>query len=407
MEKYAELIVKDFRAVAEADITLNGITVVAGNNGCGKSSLSKLLYYIYHYANAYENIIKDIVHKSISEYCDALGTLWYLSSEQNKEEEFLDYLEKNFSKYKGTRYNIRVEKKRYVTDGEKSYLQSLTGVDSIDITNCSNILFNNITQKINYLDTDINNRRYDWFADKVAEQFAVGELNNIRLNEFGEGIFGEGIKKLPEIQYINKIVYVESPINFGREKMSADYVNELNELAKQPPLKEFAGSGINEMIRNGVMNGDSLFQKELFSGGFKYQRNDGKIFNLLDCATGIKSFAIIQMLLKNGFIGKDTMMILDEPESHLHPQWIVEYANLIVLLHKQLGTKFFIATHSTDMVSAIRYISEKEECLNNVSFYLADDCDDGRYIYRSLNNDIEPIFESFNKSYKKLDEYAA
>ena len=218
------------------------------------------------------------------------------------------------------------------------------------------------------------------------------------MEEFGETIFGEGTKNLPEIQYVKKIAYVESPINFGRDKMPIDYVNELNELAKQPPLREYAGSSINDIISRGVMNGDSTFDKEFFSGGFKYKRNDGKIFDLLECATGIKSFAILQMLLKNGFIGKETMLILDEPESHLHPQWIVEYANLIVLLQKQLGTKFFIATHSTDMVSAIRYIAEKEDCLKNVSFYLADELQDGKYSYKDLQNDIEPIFESFNKS---------
>lgn len=406
MEKYAELIVKDFRAISDADITLNGITVVAGNNGCGKSSLSKLLYYIYHYANDYESIATNIVKKHISEYCDALGTLWHIASEQNQEDVFLEYLEKNFSKYKGTRYNITVTKKRYVTDSEKNDLKNLTDVEHIDITNCSYILFERITQKINYFDSDINNRRYDWFAEKVEDKFAVNELKNVHMEEFGETIFGEGTKNLPEIQYVKKIAYVESPINFGRDKMPIDYVNELNELAKQPPLREYAGSSINDIISRGVMNGDSTFDKEFFSGGFKYKRNDGKIFDLLECATGIKSFAILQMLLKNGFIGKETMLILDEPESHLHPQWIVEYANLIVLLQKQLGTKFFIATHSTDMVSAIRYIAEKEDCLKNVSFYLADELQDGKYSYKDLQNDIEPIFESFNKSYAKLDEYA-
>ena len=145
------------------------------------------------------------------------------------------------------------------------------------------------------------------------------------------------------------------------------------------------------------MNGDSIFDDKFFSGGFKYKRNDGKIFDLLDCATGIKSFAILQMLLKNGFLGKDTMLVLDEPESHLHPQWIVEYANLIVLLQKQIGVKFFVATHSSDLVSAVRYIAEKENCLKNVSFYLAEENVDGKYSYRDLYTDIEPIFESFNK----------
>ena len=35
---------------------------------------------------------------------------------------------------------------------------------------------------------------------------------------------------------------------------------------------------------------------------FTYKRDDGSVFNLLDCATGIKSFSIIQLLLKSGRI---------------------------------------------------------------------------------------------------------
>lgn len=51
MDKIVELSVEDFKAVKKADISLNGITVVSGINGCGKSSLSQLLYYSFYYAN--------------------------------------------------------------------------------------------------------------------------------------------------------------------------------------------------------------------------------------------------------------------------------------------------------------------------------------------------------------------
>ena len=34
-----------FRAINKADILIEGITLVAGENGCGKSTLSKLLYF--------------------------------------------------------------------------------------------------------------------------------------------------------------------------------------------------------------------------------------------------------------------------------------------------------------------------------------------------------------------------
>ena len=115
------------------------------------------------------------------------------------------------------------------------------------------------------------------------------------------------------------------------------------------------------------------------------------------------------MLLNNGSINKNTLLIIDEPEAHLHPQWIVEYARLIVLMHKHIGTKFFLASHSTDFVSAIKYIATKENCLESLSYYLSEEDKDNPYTYnyRSLNTDIEPIFESFNKSFSLIEEYGA
>jgi len=147
-----------------------------------------------------------------------------------------------------------------------------------------------------------------------------------------------------------------------------------------------------------------LYEDDII-GSFKYKRLDGTEFGLAECATGIKSFAILQLLLKNLFLDETALLIIDEPEAHLHPQWIVEYANLIILLQKHLGVKFFIASHSTDKVSAIRYISEKEGILDSVSFYAAKEANDNLYEFQNLGTDIEHIFESFNKSYDALEHY--
>lgn len=52
------------------------------------------------------------------------------------------------------------------------------------------------------------------------------------------------------------------------------------------------------------------------------------------------------------------------------------------------------------MVSAIKYISEKEKVQDKVSFYVANEKSKHKYTYSYLENDIEPIFESFNKSFE-------
>ena len=101
------------------------------------------------------------------------------------------------------------------------------------------------------------------------------------------------------------------------------------------------------------------------------------------------------------------MLEIDEPETNLHPSWVVEFAHLLVLIHKNLGTKILITSHHPDMVSAIRYISEKEGLLENTNFYLAEPVDDSNmYEYKDLKCDIDPVFESFNKSFDMLQKYA-
>ena len=132
---------------------------------------------------------------------------------------------------------------------------------------------------------------------------------------------------------------------------------------------------------------------------------DGLIIELADSATGIKSFAILQMLLSHGLLNDKTLLILDEPEAHLHPQWIVEYARVLVLLNKRLGVRFMLASHNPDMVSALRYISEKEETLDDLNFYLSEEVENQQYIFRDLGVDIEPIFDSFNVAFDKISRY--
>jgi hypothetical protein len=77
-----------------------------------------------------------------------------------------------------------------------------------------------------------------------------------------------------------------------------------------------------------------------------------------------------------------------------------------VLLNKYLGVKFFLASHNPDMVSAIRYISEKEQILDVVNFYIArKESNSFVYNYDFLGKEIDPIFESFNISIDRINQY--
>lgn len=56
---------------------------------------------------------------------------------------------------------------------------------------------------------------------------------------------------------------------------------------------------------------------------------------------------------------RDALIIVDEPELHLHPQWQQTLLNLFVRLSKETGNQFLLTTHSPAFVSpsSIQYVS--------------------------------------------------
>jgi hypothetical protein len=58
-------------------------------------------------------------------------------------------------------------------------------------------------------------------------------------------------------------------------------------------------------------------------------------------------------------------------------------------------------------VSAIKYIGEKEEVDNNLNFYFSQKEDNSfTYSYLQTGTDIEAIFESFNLSIERMNQYS-
>ena len=438
MNSIAELHIKDFRAIKQADIHINGITVVSGINGSGKSTLSKLLYYAFRNANSFEELTLHSLNTQLRPYLNVLEQLSSIyihypryfhisgtsSRVSNRRVLRRDYTLSSISETSFYIEEIRELCNRFVeldslmkAEGSSAMSERLNMILRSTLKNTDpkqtlkhllDELVHRIHEHIQKAEVMLAERPYRILRNSIESSFDASIPKNIVLQEYGDYILGEKITNVPLPHYIKKVVYIDTPMVIGMETYPGQpsYWKELNDLLKLPPRRGYKRT-INNFIKEEILKGDASFDYDLFSGGFKYKRLDGKEFDLLECATGIKSFSLLQMLLKNLYLDENTLLIIDAPEAHLHPQWIVEYARLIILLHKKLGVKFFIASHSTDMVSAIRYISEKDKCLSSVSFYVAEEDTNKKdsYIFKSLGHDIEPIFESFNKSFKALDKY--
>lgn len=390
-----------FRAVNKADLIIDGITLVAGENGCGKSSISKLLYFLYKTVSNYDFLVKKKLFSSLQDILRFLDIVQQELTFSLKDRNLRDEYRREISELKRGLYDsefledelnnwIRVVDKIeqiYTSSDLKSINPSVIGKsvrlkyiirDILKIENTDDEFSESfpkikvlIERRFKEAINKIKLRPTSLFIEELKSVFSDGDLpKKFEVLEFDDLIVALDKNNLSIPYSIQNAIYIDTPMMISVEDSHNEHWNDLNELLLEKGNKT---SKFSNIISNEIIQGDVVVEEGIYSADdFKFRRNDGSVFNLLDVATGIKSFSILQLLLKNGILTDKTLLIIDEPESNLHPQWIIEYARIIVMLNKELGVKFFLASHNPDMVSAIRYISEKEGVLENANFYLAE-----------------------------------
>ena len=135
---------------------------------------------------------------------------------------------------------------------------------------------------------------------------------------------------------------------------------------------------------------------EFTSTGYYYVQNGNKL-KMSNLATGSKLFSILKVLLEKGDINSETMLILDEPEAHLHPEWQNAFAEVIVLLVKEAGTKVLLTTHSPNFMLAIDANMRKYGIEEETNFYQTKFTENGLVEYQCANDDIGEIYAGFLK----------
>lgn len=428
MSKY-RLKLQNYKAIKSADIEFGGITVITGVNGTGKSTLSRILYYLI---NTMARFDECVFWDKRSEFFTIALNLSRVLSQIRPSIDALRRL-REWPKIINNCFNF--------DELEVSYFNMIQ-----DMENMLRIYFSMNTDDIakkrilSHLEIDedsSNDELSQKFFDKYRRIFDVSRLaalrmidqktvqnlqkyisnigvdldnspiNNMCLFEDDVNLLNNG-SFVPPLS-ISNAIYIDTPMAINHNhNTSIRYWGILNNLMEQDAVE---GSNEVKIIKRKIqklLQGDVLVSKDEFmENHICYKRTDGLEIDLAQAATGFKSLAILFQLLNVGKLQPNTLLLIDEPEAHLHPQWIVEYANILVQLHKKIGVKIVIASHNPDMVSAIRAISEAQGTLDDTHFYLAEksEAEEFYYNYHDLGSDIAPIFKSFNIALDRIKLY--
>ena len=155
--------------------------------------------------------------------------------------------------------------------------------------------------------------------------------------------------------------------------------------------KEFAQSRTQlETILGGKVEYDQTTGRWLFAKG----RHK---FPIGVTAEGIKKIAILDTLLGNRYLDTKSIVLIDEPESALHPVAIAQLLDIVAMLAER-GIQFFMASHSYFVVKKLFLIAQARGWSIPVI-----SATDGKWICDDLKNGIpdNPIIAESIRLYQQ------
>lgn len=405
------LSIKNIGKIENASIEINGITVVAGENNTGKSTIGRILFSVFNGFYKVDDKITGERCRSIDNLIELIyqnvdSDAYYLADTRELAEEFLI----NAEDYKN---NIQAIEEKIIKSAEE-YDDEFTA--KIEDTNTAELVLR-IKELLNISDEEILRAVLE---KSLAAEFN-GQINNIFADEEGKielqirnkkviiSVRDNRVIKLQNsIRLLTEAIYLDDPFILDGDRRiyrkSGAYIVDHKTQLKRKLIRPQRDANIVEEIAvnnrlekvfkkiSKVCGGDIVRNQQ---AGYGYRRkNSDKVLDIRNVSAGLKTFVILKQLLQSGAVEYNGTIILDEPEIHLHPEWQLVFAELIVLLHKEFGTHILLNTHSPYFLRAVQVYSAKHEVADKCKYYLAKVS--GSYA------DIEDVSENIDKIYQKL-----
>lgn len=424
--RYMKISLKNVAIVEKAEIEINGITVVAGLNGSGKTTAAKA---IYASVNAYTDLskrIKDSRQRSmynsvvhvLNKHTEIRSQVDYYSMVYNLSNNF------PFQNFVGKEITeCGQEIRKYIAQwanetnseiGNESIVEEIyqSILNSVIRTDEEYIKFLVESKYLNVFSHQINCLKNDQITEIETKLDDLELVANFEDNELTGCV--------QSVECAKKAIYIESfnvldmfknyrmfirPVRNGtiasKELLSYLIPSDENEeqsfeeYENNKELKRIIDIIISK-VTHGKLNVDANGNMDFFDN------TTNQPINIANLSAGIKVFVILQSLLENGQLKKEDILLIDEPEVNLHPEWQVVFAEILVLLQKEIGLNIYVNTHSPYFARAIEVKLAEYGIADKGRFYLFRQQENNLCVSEDVTDCTEKIYFMLYKPLESL-----
>lgn len=435
--------ISNYAKIGYADLKFDGITVIAGQNNTGKTTVGKILFSMFNSLYDLDHRVDDLRASEIENLCKSyMAYIFYTKVKhidrngvsisdavEYGNDVFNESMIKGLSNYI---YDMKPQdftEDNFLTMLEKYGMDCGIKLNQLDLAVLLDVLFEKLSRVVKSDRKKIANEMiFNFFKANFASQ--IQPLNNTEQ----EAKVVLTIKNHPiEIRFASDTIQMECNVNIMHEAYFIDdpfvidrlcrpFIELTKEEDKFTSPKEFLINKLLTYKNNNNSVFETLYVKEKLQGIMKLingivpgmiSSNDSKwtlsspyyqqpvdFYNL---SAGLKSFVLLKMLLEKGELKEKDILILDEPEIHLHPEWQLKYAEIIVLLQKEFDLNIVVTTHSRDFFEAIELYSKKHGISDKCNYYLSKQID-GVSSFDDVTQDTAQIYGQLIKPSSLLDQ---
>lgn len=449
-----EFVLENVGIISHAHIKLDGLTVVTGKNNSGKTTVGRALYALI---SAVENLQKNALADKISYTKITINSIFFRLAKEpmwgfpfvniksmdiSSLDDIVSHIEQLIHTTNDTpeklleerlpkgnqRESRRRKKQEFSSEDKDKIVKSLKKLKVAiskdqDLTEYVN---KRIEQKLNieFFNQIAPLTRKDFrktvflLKDDKKEFFNVTIDSSERKSKqyfecpFGDALFVDDGSIVDELtEFHTRLNY---PMHFELFMDDKDFLDSFrldshkNDLAQKLLAKQNTITG--ELIAE--EQASTIFEKIREAVSFSMEWQDGRYvssdfkIDLRNIAQGSKAFLVIKALLENGTLHKDSLLIWDEPETRLHPEWQSLFAEVIVLLVKHLGCSVLLTTHSPDFVIALDTASREHDIRTKTNFYISKKQDDGLVVFDEVNGKsitMNNVYLHLSKTFMALE----